>query len=136
MSDFDVAIEEPIFYTSITQPEVFEVGLIQQQSTVELRQPDVFDVSVADLEVYEVTLADTVIVIVQQVYPGGATIPDSITFTYNGDGSVAQITKDGEVTTFTYDGNGVLESLQTSAYRQDFAYNPDDSLASITKTEL
>lgn len=57
------------------------------------------------------------------------------TFAYNGDGTVATITKTGGRTlTFTYNGDGTVNTIADGSYTKTFAYNGDGSVASITVT--
>ena len=49
--------------------------------------------------------------------PSGDTLPavandvDSLTITYNGDGTVATLTEDGVVKTFAYNGDGTINTV-------------------------
>lgn len=133
--EFNVNLVEDTKIVTLDEAEKFSVSILDStivavpESSVDINQiflqdADVIVVQLTDSEKAPVQLADVFI----GEDDGG---PESTSFSYNLDGSVATVLVGGVLTTFTY-VDEVLTSLTTPPFRQDFTYNPDGSVDEIT----
>ena len=57
----------------------------------------------------------------------------SVSFAYNGNGTVNTITKGSRVTTFSYNSNGTVNIITDGVLGSTFSYNSNGTVAAITK---
>lgn len=61
-------------------------------------------------------------------------VPLTASFSYNGDGTINTLTKDGRVSTFAYNGDGTIDTITNTDWTKTFAYNGDGTIDTVTVT--
>lgn len=57
--------------------------------------------------------------------------PTSVSFTYNSDGSISNINKNGLITNFSYNSNGTISTVSNTKFTKTFNYNSDNEINQI-----
>lgn len=57
--------------------------------------------------------------------------PLSVTLTYNSEGNISAINKNGLITNFNYNSNGTVNNIANSKFTKTFTYNTDHTINEI-----